>query len=45
VKDYMPLCIDYVNASIHGVSSSDFAQSQDIDGRWILEYSGFDLSQ
>jgi len=43
LRDRMPLCVDYVSASINWVSSTDFVQYQDINGRWILEYSNFDL--
>ena len=44
VRDHMPLCIDYVNASIYGVSSSAvFSQYQDLNGRRVLTYNNFDL--
>jgi len=43
IIDHMPLCIDYVSASIHGVQNANFVQSQDIYGRWILEYNWFNL--
>ncbi len=45
VRDHMPLCVDYVSASIHGVFSSNFVQYQDINGRRVLEYDGFDLNE
>ncbi len=45
VRDRMPLCVDYVSASIHGVSSPGFIKYQDINWRWILEYNDFNLNQ
>jgi len=43
VVDHMPLCINYVSANIYWVSSANFLQMQDINGRRVLEYNGFDL--
>ncbi|HRX63624.1 MAG TPA: hypothetical protein P5060_00795 [Candidatus Absconditabacterales bacterium] len=43
IVDVMPICVDYVSASIHGVSNANFVQSQDINGIWTLEYNSFDL--
>ena len=46
VRDYMPLCVDYISSAIYGVSSSaQFSQSQDINGRWIIDYDNFDLAE
>jgi len=44
LRDRMPLCVDYVSASVNWISNPDFVQYQDINGRWILEYSNFDLT-
>ncbi len=44
VVDHMPLCINYVSASIHGVSNASFSQIQDINWRRVIEYNGFDLA-
>jgi len=44
VVDHMPLCISYLSASITGVVGANFAQTRDGSGRYIVEYSGFDLS-
>lgn len=43
VVDHMPKCVDYITANIYGVEDANFQQSVDENGRWILEYNGFDL--
>ena len=44
VVDHMPLCITYLSASINGVTWANFYQSWDWTGRYIVEYSWFDLA-
>lgn len=43
IVDHMPLCVNYIAASIHGVTNANFTQTQDVNGRRLLEYNGFDL--
>ena len=43
IVDHMPLCVNYISASINGVTNANFTQWQDINWRWILEYNWFNL--
>ena len=44
IVDRMPLCISYLSSRIMGVNKAKFAQTKDSSGRYIIEYSGFNLS-